>query len=232
MEYDSQSSRVHEKLALGLFVIIGLATLSLGFLRVRRAIAEPSKYVVSGAFKSAEEVEQERIAELRTLDTDADSLSDYDELYVFKTSPYLADSDSDGENDGTEVRNESDPNCPKGTTCRVARAHPSSDDPGFVPSGAAAGVTPSPQPASEKQIADVIAETLGDPETLTPEDAAAKISEMSTSELREFLVKLGIPKEALDQTDDATMRALLNESLTELIGALAQAQAAAGNTTQ
>ena len=50
-------------------------------------------------------------------DTDVDGLSDYDELYIYKTSPYIKDSDSDGIDDKTEVFGGSDPNCPKGKNC-------------------------------------------------------------------------------------------------------------------
>lgn len=54
---------------------------------------------------------------LQNQDTDLDGLSDYDELYVYKTSPYLPDSDSDGYADGQEVKNNEDPNCPAGQVC-------------------------------------------------------------------------------------------------------------------
>lgn len=57
------------------------------------------------------------LLELQKKDTDLDTISDYDELYVYKTSPYIADSDSDGYPDGEEVKNNQDPNCPAGQVC-------------------------------------------------------------------------------------------------------------------
>ena len=51
------------------------------------------------------------------MDTDKDGLSDYDELNIYKTSPYIEDSDSDGYTDGEEVKNDKDPNCPSGQDC-------------------------------------------------------------------------------------------------------------------
>lgn len=54
---------------------------------------------------------------LQGQDTDVDGLSDYDELYVYQTSPYLEDSDSDGYKDLQEVQSGNDPNCPKGVVC-------------------------------------------------------------------------------------------------------------------
>lgn len=56
-------------------------------------------------------------ADLKNKDTDKDSLSDWDELNIYKTSPYLADSDSDGISDYDEIKKGTDPNCPTGQTC-------------------------------------------------------------------------------------------------------------------
>lgn len=56
----------------------------------------------------------------RLKDTDGDGLTDYDEINIYHTSPYLADTDSDGIPDGTEVANNTDPNCPKGQICGSA----------------------------------------------------------------------------------------------------------------
>jgi len=44
-------------------------------------------------------------------------LSDWDELNIYKTSPYLEDSDSDGFNDKEELDNDKNPNCPTGQDC-------------------------------------------------------------------------------------------------------------------
>ena len=51
-------------------------------------------------------------------DTDGDGLSDYDETYLYYTSPYLEDSDSDGFNDYEEQQSGYDPNCPQGSVCQ------------------------------------------------------------------------------------------------------------------
>lgn len=53
----------------------------------------------------------------KTTDTDGDGLSDWDEVHIYHTSPYLADTDGDGIPDGVEVKNGTDPNCPQGQTC-------------------------------------------------------------------------------------------------------------------
>jgi len=50
-------------------------------------------------------------------DTDGDGLSDYDELNLYNTSPYLTDSDSDGYSDKDEIASKNNPNCPAGQVC-------------------------------------------------------------------------------------------------------------------
>lgn len=42
-------------------------------------------------------------------DTDGDGLSDYDELFIYKTNPINPDTDGDGYNDGEEVKSGHDP---------------------------------------------------------------------------------------------------------------------------
>lgn len=54
---------------------------------------------------------------LQDMDTDGDGLSDYDEIYVYGTSPYLADTDSDGISDYDEIMQNTDPLCPEGQDC-------------------------------------------------------------------------------------------------------------------
>lgn len=55
--------------------------------------------------------------ELKLKDTDRDGISDYDEQYIYLTSAYLADSDSDGASDAEEIAQNEDPNCPQGKDC-------------------------------------------------------------------------------------------------------------------
>ncbi len=59
---------------------------------------------------------------LQNRDSDKDGLSDYNELYVYKTSPYLKDTDSDGYTDDLEIKTRNNPNCPAGQTCLAAPA--------------------------------------------------------------------------------------------------------------
>lgn len=47
---------------------------------------------------------------LQSLDSDNDTINDFDELFVYYTNPYHADTDNDGYTDGYEISEGSDPN--------------------------------------------------------------------------------------------------------------------------
>jgi hypothetical protein len=56
--------------------------------------------------------------DLKLIDTDGDEISDWDELFVYETSPYLADTSGDGINDYDAIFVHGiDPLCPRGEDC-------------------------------------------------------------------------------------------------------------------
>lgn len=65
--------------------------------------------------------EEEQLAELKDKDTDRDGLTDYQELYQYGTSIFLADTDSDGYTDHEEVIEGYDALCPAGQNCNLLR---------------------------------------------------------------------------------------------------------------
>lgn len=107
-----------------LFGVCGIGSLLFGAWYVRSQVLSPFlrpkselERVRTLIRQGAEDLQSE--AELRAKDTDGDGLTDWDELNVYKTSPYLADSDSDGEADAVEIAKGQDPNCPKGGSCEA-----------------------------------------------------------------------------------------------------------------
>ncbi len=101
-----------------LLLFVGIAGAALGSWYMRDQVMHAFQSDAA-PFKTSEEIEQDRVATLKDKDTDADGISDYDESFVFKTSPYLDDSDSDGLGDKQELASGKNPNCPEGRDCGV-----------------------------------------------------------------------------------------------------------------
>ena len=119
-----QQEKVFKKKVFGVVLFLGLITIIIGIWQIYHNLTSPFKVKeskISGVI--TENIYQGAPASLdylKTKDTDSDGLTDYDELYDYKTSPYLADSDSDGIDDRQELESEEDPNCPKGKNCLQA----------------------------------------------------------------------------------------------------------------
>jgi len=109
------------RFASGVIGVCGLAALVLSVWYVRATITAPFRVSTSSlvttrsTFQSSSDAREAEA--LKQKDTDHDGLSDYAEINIYKTSPYLADSDSDGIPDAIEIAQGTDPNCPKGQTC-------------------------------------------------------------------------------------------------------------------
>lgn len=73
-------------------------------------------------------------AALSNVDTDGDGLTDYEEINLYGTSPYLEDSDSDGISDREEIEKGTNPICAAGTACDLGIiAEATSTDNNLIP---------------------------------------------------------------------------------------------------
>lgn len=105
-----------QKYAVVILAILAVAIVVFWVWQMNNKIRAPYNYN-QGQEKPVVETPSDVDTLLRDRDTDQDGLSDYDEIYVYKTSPYLEDTDSDGLTDRQEVVGSSDPNCPQGKNC-------------------------------------------------------------------------------------------------------------------
>ncbi|MCX6781656.1 MAG: hypothetical protein NTW66_00825 [Candidatus Magasanikbacteria bacterium] len=104
-----------QKIGLVLLSAFVLLAVTLGLIQMRNTLYSPFALNTSIPPMIGQEVNTPEA--LRYRDTDMDGLSDYDELYIFTTSPYLADSDSDGLTDKQEIDQGKNPNCAEGKNC-------------------------------------------------------------------------------------------------------------------
>lgn len=176
-----------QKVSLALLLFLGLSSLVLAFPYFSKKIGKPFVKNKDANFLTLEQKENKKNAELKTQDTDSDGLNDFDELYIYKSSPYLGDTDSDGTPDGEEVRGGSDPNCPKGQDCLGLVTSGDSTSP-----GTATAMTPPP------------ADALNSLEIL---------KNLSTEEIRNLLIQSGVSKDVLQKVDDNSLRAIYEDAL-------------------
>ena len=108
-----------QKIAAAALAIFAVLAIGMWMAQFKKSLSEPFAYKDSGeSAETGAPTEDENSAEvLRGKDTDKDGLNDWDELSVYRTSPYLEDSDSDGFSDKKEIDSDHDPNCPTGRKC-------------------------------------------------------------------------------------------------------------------
>lgn len=131
------------------------------------------------------------IESLRDKDTDQDGVTDYDELYIYRTSPYIADSDSDKIDDKTEIDQGTDPNCPAGTTCSRS--------------------TTATNGNANTNTSELFPELQPEPGS----QQAVDLNNLSADQLREVLRDAGASEESLNQLSDEELMSAYQEILGE-----------------
>lgn len=207
---NDNSQTIPPKLAFGFLGGLAVLTLVLGTFKITNDIKSPfySDDSVQDNLTDVNSAESD-IARLQAQDTDLDGLSDYDELNIYQTSPYLPDSDSDGFSDKEEIDSGNDPNCPAGQECRTDKVAPLNtnppplDVPGFSP-----GQLDSGKGAGQSII--------GSGEALSPE-IVQQFQDLSAEEIRQLLKSSGQLTEEqikqLEQIDDQTLLEIYKEVL-------------------
>ena len=176
-----------QKIGLILLSTFAIFAIGLGILQIRNTMYAPFALNKKIPHMVKEDINSNEALMFR--DTDKDGLNDFDELYVYSTSPYLADTDSDGLADKAEVDKGTDPLCPEGQNCVGAAVNGDA-----IPASATfPSATSTLGPAPSQQDLDKI---LSDP-----------------AEIRKILLDSGLDKKILDATSDADLMKLVKEVL-------------------
>jgi len=201
-----------EKAVLFLLFVISVLGVYFGFKSFPANLSRPFEVQMASytgeTFKTLTQKEEEEIALQKTSDTDSDGLSDYDELFVYKTSPYLADSDSDGFNDQTEIFSSNNPNCPEGKDCGVADTSvvsETADDSGSKTNILAGVFNLSPTTDSSGITFN------------STKDIEAFLAKMTPDEIRAMLISQGVSKDVVDKMTDEQIKTLLSKTIEEAV---------------
>jgi len=201
-----------QKIAVVVLAFFAILVIGFWFRQFKQSISQPFAYETATPDNITLE-QQDSEAVLRTKDTDGDSISDWDELYFYNTSPYLEDSDSDGMSDKDEIAADKDPNCPAGRDCYATT--PLETEQVEVDS------------TQDDTTLNILNQLNIEPETETPVNTSEPTSqdlaqlealmsgEIDAVALRQILLDYGMQKEHLDQMSDEELLQSFKETLAE-----------------
>lgn len=180
-----------QKAVFSLVIAAGCLALLLGSFYLVRHIAKPFFIEYTGEFYFTEDQEEMmEMMEQQVKDTDGDGLSDYDELYVHGSSPYLKDTDGDGYNDMTEVEAGTDIDCAAGETCY------------------------EDQYAAETELfEDIVPSDSQVDQEVSLADLQDIVTGMTADEIRDLLIASGADSEAVAVLTDDELKELMAEVL-------------------
>ena len=248
--YFSESAALRKKVLAGFlvfaFFIVVASVLSIG-LSIRGPIL---KQVADNHVEFSEldfdmdllltrqEQQEKENSELQRKDTDKDTLSDFDELYVYSTSPYLVDSDSDGYTDAEEIATGNDPNCATGAVCYGSTQTDVADTTFLQGAEFGEDITNIPAQAlritlidlgidpelisrmTDEEIINVyntqIAPELETQQIEAEDEDIEALSQLSVAEIRAHLIAQGMPEEMVNAFSDQELEQILAETLEEL----------------
>ncbi|MFH0873524.1 MAG: hypothetical protein V1846_01640 [Candidatus Komeilibacteria bacterium] len=218
------------KIVIGALVLCGVVIVGLSVWLLQYRITHPFDVSLSDILTPTSTTTTALVAtDLKNKDTDADGLTDYDEIYLYGTSPYLKDTDSDGVADGTEVQRGTDPNCDqkKGACTGMRFINPDVKMSDLLPQFSPTNITL--KDATLKQFRQILLDSGMDAATLATLDDRALFAAMDAivsydqqepidvttldeQEIRKFLVDSGVSQSEVDRMSP--------EDLTNLIKTL------------
>ncbi len=238
-EYFQEPGTVERWLAGGIFVF-GMVGVVFGVAHLGSSIGDPlMPFIPEKQFDLAGSASGQ-IAD-RSKDTDQDGLSDFDELEVYGTSPYLQDTDSDGISDQQELAQNSDPTCPRGQNCfgigelddlpldsgasnaQLLNGQTSPAELRALLEGAGFSSNQVDQ-LSDQQISQLYNDALqnvsgqasGEATFGQPQVTIPSTEELTPERIRELLLAEGVAQSTLDQITDAELLQLAEETLQEI----------------
>ncbi|MFA5021864.1 MAG: hypothetical protein WC508_02200 [Patescibacteria group bacterium] len=238
-DYFSDPKRVEILLSRAI-ILVGLVAIGVGFFQIRSQLGKYFLPITNQSVVKADINANDDLLGLQKKDTDSDGLSDYNELYIYSTSPYLKDTDSDGIDDNKEITSGTNPNCPQGKLC-AGTADSGSSATANTQSGS---LTTATSQAQAKQIRQALLQsgmTASDLDQLTDQQildtynqvaaenpqltgagssglsqsglTASSVENMTPTEIRALLIKTGMSEGILNQISDQDLMSLVKDTL-------------------
>lgn len=197
-----------------LLIVAVIAITSLWVIQLRRNIIAPLYGELQTNSVASNQPTQSEI-DLRAKDTDSDGLNDWDELNVYKTSPYLNDTDSDTFTDKQEVDSGNDPTCPQGQSCALTSQVTNTETDTTFSNSSLENLLNSTGPSTTTVSPTVTPST--ETKQLTTEEKKALQDAFGTNpkaaDLRQFLLQAGMNQKTLDGLSDEQIVSTFNEMI-------------------
>lgn len=171
-----------QKVGLIFLLSFGILAVAFGILQIRTNLYRSFALNTSIPPFIQEEIDNDEALYYR--DTDFDGLNDFDELYVYTTSPYLADTDSDGIADAEEINSGRNPLCDETKNCDINDV---STNPGAFP----------------------VKADVNEAQSALPQDMTEFLNNPTV--LRELLLSAGLEKTVVDRISDTELLAMTQE---------------------
>ncbi len=194
-DFSSSQQPPQQSVVVAVLIFLTVGTLVIGAFTSLSNIRAPFDSTESSKMTSATATQEPTEDVLRTVDTDGDTLNDYDELNLYRTSPYLKDTDSDGYDDKQEMETGHDPLCATGKVC--------------APDGLASAKVVQAPPG-------VPATSPAQGGAVLPQDIFSQLESYTPSQVRDLLRKQGIPEAQIQALDDATVMDVYKQAVQKL----------------
>ncbi|MCK9439054.1 MAG: hypothetical protein WCY43_00255 [Patescibacteria group bacterium] len=191
------------KVALSILGVFSLLVIIIFFINLRNDIKKPfvipiiessgeqESSCADGNCSGGDNLSSDNL-DLKLVDTDGDTISDWDELFIHGTSPYLEDTDGDNLTDYEELFvYKTDPLCPQGQNC-------------------SSSVSSENQTTSNELVPNIDNSLSG--QVLDPE-SISQFYDISPSELRKQLIEAGFSQEEIDLISDEELLNIYQQSL-------------------
>jgi len=189
---EKKESRLSKEQKIGFVLLLAFAILvvGLGVLQIRNNMY--GHFALNNSIPATLKDQVDTVDALRFRDTDKDTLTDFDELYIYGTSQYIADTDSDGIDDGEEVKSGINPLCAEGTSnCEL-----SPESVAIAINTSTGDIAGSDLEVPAGQMALDLEEAIKDP-----------------VQIRQMLLSAGIEQEILNQISDIELMAMITEMM-------------------
>lgn len=195
----------NNRVVLASLVFVTVASLVFGIATTLKNVSAPFQTASGKELKDEDLVAEQgpSVESLKASDTDGDTLSDYDESMIYKTSPYLKDTDGDGFDDKQEIATGHDPICATGKPC-VKQEKAVGDGGQEDTPLAAEGGEQSRTAFDPKQYVDA-----------SSQDPFSKLERLSPAQVRQMLIEKGMSQAQAQSIPEDTLMELYTQTIEE-----------------